>query len=257
VFSTVGRILAGESCAASTGASRTSRRFRQAEQGDPAPRGEDAHERPESGVSGTRRTLRSRGRRRTLNADAAPVSSFASHDPNSPRDHLFVGPLVLVLCFVVNWMTYGEWWVRWAAFASGSPGDLPFPRAQGGDRDGGLAASWLPRAEEGTLRSREEVHPPARVTVDRSRTPARSERAASLSACFRSHSTRFPRPPNAPDLLVYGAADNNADGPILEFGHGPRALDDDPGVELVLFIDRAILRRCEVARGGLRQVSTA
>jgi clostripain len=40
-------------------------------------------------------------------------------------------------------------------------------------------------------------------------------------------------------LLVYGGADNNADGPILEFLHGVRkALDDDPGMELVLFIDR-------------------
>ncbi len=40
-------------------------------------------------------------------------------------------------------------------------------------------------------------------------------------------------------LLVYGAADNNADGPILEFLDGVRkALDDDPGMELVLFIDR-------------------
>jgi len=41
-------------------------------------------------------------------------------------------------------------------------------------------------------------------------------------------------------FLVYGAADNNADGPILEFLDTVReALDDDPGVELVLFIDRS------------------
>lgn len=33
---------------------------------------------------------------------------------------LFVGPLVILLCFVVNWMTYsGEWWVRWAALGIG------------------------------------------------------------------------------------------------------------------------------------------
>ena len=41
-------------------------------------------------------------------------------------------------------------------------------------------------------------------------------------------------------LMVYGAADNNADGPILEFLDGVRkALDDDPGMELILFIDRS------------------
>lgn len=40
-------------------------------------------------------------------------------------------------------------------------------------------------------------------------------------------------------LLVYGAADNNADGPILGFLDEVRkALDDDPGMELVLFLDR-------------------
>lgn len=49
---------------------------------------------------------------------------------------------------------------------------------------------------------------------------------------------------NAPErpwtLLVYGAADNNADGPIQEFLDTVRkALDDDPGMELVLFIDRS------------------
>ena len=33
---------------------------------------------------------------------------------------LFVGPLVLVLCFVVNWMTFhGDWWVRWVALGIG------------------------------------------------------------------------------------------------------------------------------------------
>ncbi|MBK6938830.1 MAG: hypothetical protein IPH13_01310 [Planctomycetes bacterium] len=40
-------------------------------------------------------------------------------------------------------------------------------------------------------------------------------------------------------FLVYGAADNNADGPILEFLDALRvALDDDPGVELLLLLDR-------------------
>ena len=41
-------------------------------------------------------------------------------------------------------------------------------------------------------------------------------------------------------LMVYGAADNNADGPILDFLDSIRqALDDDPGMELLLFIDRS------------------
>ncbi|HVS17504.1 MAG TPA: clostripain-related cysteine peptidase [Planctomycetota bacterium] len=46
--------------------------------------------------------------------------------------------------------------------------------------------------------------------------------------------------PPAWTVLVYGAADNNADGPIQEFLDGLRnALDDDLGVELVLFLDRS------------------
>ncbi len=41
-------------------------------------------------------------------------------------------------------------------------------------------------------------------------------------------------------VLVYGAADNNADGPILEFLDGVRkAIDDDAGIELLLFLDRS------------------
>lgn len=33
---------------------------------------------------------------------------------------LFIGPAILVLLFVVNWMTFdGEWWVRWAALGIG------------------------------------------------------------------------------------------------------------------------------------------
>jgi clostripain len=41
-------------------------------------------------------------------------------------------------------------------------------------------------------------------------------------------------------MMIYGAADNNADGPILDFLEGVRtALDDEPGMELVLFIDRS------------------
>lgn len=33
---------------------------------------------------------------------------------------LFVGPLVLILLVVINWMTSpGEWWVQWAALGIG------------------------------------------------------------------------------------------------------------------------------------------
>lgn len=41
-------------------------------------------------------------------------------------------------------------------------------------------------------------------------------------------------------VLVYGGADNNADGPILEFLDQVRkAIDDDAGVELLLLLDRS------------------
>lgn len=33
---------------------------------------------------------------------------------------LFVGPMVVALCFVINWMTSpGEWWVQWVALGIG------------------------------------------------------------------------------------------------------------------------------------------
>ena len=33
---------------------------------------------------------------------------------------LFVGPMILVLLFVINWMTSpGGWWVQWAALGIG------------------------------------------------------------------------------------------------------------------------------------------
>src|SRR5262245_56331461 len=41
-------------------------------------------------------------------------------------------------------------------------------------------------------------------------------------------------------ILVYGGADNNADGPILFFLDQVRkAIDDDPGIELLLLLDRS------------------
>lgn len=33
---------------------------------------------------------------------------------------LFIGPLILLMLFVINWMTSpGEWWVQWAALGIG------------------------------------------------------------------------------------------------------------------------------------------
>jgi hypothetical protein len=41
-------------------------------------------------------------------------------------------------------------------------------------------------------------------------------------------------------ILCYAAADNNAAGPVLRFMDGVRqAIDDDPGIDLLLFIDRS------------------
>ena len=33
---------------------------------------------------------------------------------------LFIGPAVVALCFVINWMTSpGDWWVQWVALGVG------------------------------------------------------------------------------------------------------------------------------------------
>lgn len=56
------------------------------------------------------------------------------------------------------------------------------------------------------------------------------------SQCALATAAPAPRPWT---LLVYGAADNNADGPILGFLDSVRkAIDDDPGLDVLLFIDR-------------------
>src|SRR6187549_2044487 len=49
-----------------------------------------------------------------------------------------------------------------------------------------------------------------------------------------------PAPAERPwTLLVYGAADNNADAPVLYFVDSIRkALDDDPGFEILFLVDR-------------------
>src|SRR6516165_8841560 len=41
-------------------------------------------------------------------------------------------------------------------------------------------------------------------------------------------------------IMVYGAVDNSADGPLIAFlDQVRRAVDNDPGIELLLFIDRS------------------
>src|SRR5262245_11317154 len=41
-------------------------------------------------------------------------------------------------------------------------------------------------------------------------------------------------------ILVYGAVDNSADGPFIAFmNQVRRAIDDDPGIDLLVFIDRS------------------
>jgi len=64
---------------------------------------------------------------------------------------------------------------------------------------------------------------------------------ALASLTSTAFATQAPREPERPwTLMIYGAADNNADGPILDFLDSVRtALDDDPGMELLLFIDRS------------------
>lgn len=53
--------------------------------------------------------------------------------------------------------------------------------------------------------------------------------------------TMEPAPPPRPwTLLVYGAADNNADGPLQGFLDAVlRAIDDDPGIDVLVLIDRS------------------
>src|SRR5262245_6743815 len=45
-------------------------------------------------------------------------------------------------------------------------------------------------------------------------------------------------------ILLYGAVDNSADDPFVEFtDQVRRAIDDDPGIELLLLIDRSSKHR--------------
>ncbi len=63
---------------------------------------------------------------------------------------------------------------------------------------------------------------------------------AGAGACFAglARAQEQAQPPWT--LMIYGAVDNDAEGHFLEFIDGVRAaLDDDPGMQLVLFIDRS------------------
>jgi hypothetical protein len=64
---------------------------------------------------------------------------------------LFVGPMVLVLLFVINWMTSpGDWWVQWAALGIGIAWVISLIRVLGAIVvAGGLAAfvSYLRRRD--------------------------------------------------------------------------------------------------------------
>src|SRR5262245_3405564 len=52
--------------------------------------------------------------------------------------------------------------------------------------------------------------------------------------------TKTEAPKRAWTILLYGAVDNSADDPFVKFtDQVRRAIDDDPGVELLLLIDRS------------------
>ena len=58
---------------------------------------------------------------------------------------LFVGPMILVVLFVINWMTSpGDWWVQWAALGIGIAWFIALLRVIGAAIvAGGLAALIL------------------------------------------------------------------------------------------------------------------
>jgi clostripain len=64
--------------------------------------------------------------------------------------------------------------------------------------------------------------------------------AASSIALGQTATIKAAEPKRPWTILVYGAADNSADGPLIAFlNKVRRAIDDDPGMELLLFIDRS------------------
>ena len=64
--------------------------------------------------------------------------------------------------------------------------------------------------------------------------------AAAAGARGSDGSQAGPAEPKPWTILIYGAADNNADGPIFEWlGDVRRAVADDPALNVVLFVDRS------------------
>lgn len=70
---------------------------------------------------------------------------------------------------------------------------------------------------------------------------ASSSAAGGTSASGSARTSSNPAAPKRPwTMLVYGAVDNSADGPLIHFmDEVRRAIDNDPGMELLLLIDRS------------------
>ena len=64
---------------------------------------------------------------------------------------LFIGPLILLMLFVINWMTSpGDWWVQWAALGIGIAWVISLIRVMGAlVVGGGLAAlfAWFSKRD--------------------------------------------------------------------------------------------------------------
>ena len=64
--------------------------------------------------------------------------------------------------------------------------------------------------------------------------------AASAHAHLVDADSQSTQPKRPWTVLIYAAVDNSADMPLIAFvNHVRRAIDDDPGIELLLFIDRS------------------
>jgi CubicO group peptidase (beta-lactamase class C family) len=71
--------------------------------------------------------------------------------------------------------------------------------------------------------------------------PAAERIAAEVRRLIGAESTGAAKPKRPWTILVYGAVDNSADMPLINFlNHLRRAIDNDCGMELLLFIDRSL-----------------
>src|SRR5581483_4876420 len=65
-------------------------------------------------------------------------------------------------------------------------------------------------------------------------------KTASTSPLKDGDTPKNPEPKRPWTILVYGAVDNSADGPLIAFlNQVRRAIDDDAGLDLLLLIDRS------------------